>query len=303
MTVDQSPSDALWSAIPGVSVRRIAGTRVVEAGSGTPLVLLHGGGGHAENFRHNVPAYAEHFRVLTLDLRWHGWSDIDGEPDQLIPELVEGVREVLAAEGIDRCFFEGQSMGGWVATRLALENPDLVSGLVLTTPMGLMDSVIDQADELEGVLTSQLAALSNPTTESIRQRMSGLFSDPSLLEDDVVEVRRGIYSDSTHNAVLRKVAHCYFDRDQVNRYRISDSQLAELAVPVLVYWGSSNDFSVASGQAITDAIPGATFHCAHAGHWAQYEQFTEHNEIVLDFLLNLKDRERQRTRSAVEQVS
>ena len=64
-------------------------TRVVEAGEGEPLLLLHGTGGHAENYVRNIAPLSRHFRVLAIDFLWHGRSQTEGFDPQVIPPLVE----------------------------------------------------------------------------------------------------------------------------------------------------------------------------------------------------------------------
>jgi len=55
-------------------------TRVVEAGSGPPLVLLHGTGGHAEAYIRNIASLGVHFRVVAYDMIGHGFSDKPDRP-------------------------------------------------------------------------------------------------------------------------------------------------------------------------------------------------------------------------------
>ncbi|MDQ1489143.1 MAG: 2-hydroxy-6-oxonona-2,4-dienedioate hydrolase, partial [Actinomycetota bacterium] len=47
-------------------------TRVLEAGSGHPLVMLHGTGGHAETYYRNLGPLSEHFHVYSIDMIGHG---------------------------------------------------------------------------------------------------------------------------------------------------------------------------------------------------------------------------------------
>lgn len=275
----------LWAELLGSTVRWTADTRVIESGEGSPLLLLHGQGGHAENFRYNIPAYAKSFRVLAPDMRWHGLSDKRGVPSQLIVELGEHVLRLLDEEAIETCFIEGQSLGGWVATRLVLAHPERFRGLVLTTPMGVGAAKVIDPEMLTEWREAQHRALGNVTAEAIRGRMSSLFADPANLDDEIVAVREKIYNDRATNASLRNVATAYFDPAEAARQTVYDEDLARISIPTLVYWSDHNDpFSVEVGEAIAAAIPGARYHCATAGHWAQYENSDEHNRIVLDFL-------------------
>ena len=95
----------------------------VAAPEGAPLLLLlHGTGGHVENYARNIPVYARHFHVVAFDFRWHGCSDTSGFVPEILPQLVEHVRGVARTLGFARYHVEGQSLGGWVAMRLAIDH-------------------------------------------------------------------------------------------------------------------------------------------------------------------------------------
>lgn len=281
---------SIWADLLGCEIYHTGSrgqTRVIAAGSrdADVVVLLHGQGGHAENFRHNIAAYASVFRVLAPDFLWHGLSATPPFDGELIPALVDQIADLLAAENVQACHIEGQSMGGWVATRLAIDRPDLVRSLVLTTPMGLDAGAAPKldADGSAADLAKQMRALDEPSTTNLRARMRGLFADDAALDDDIVELRRAIYTRPATNAALRAVAESYFGGG-VDRHRIGPDSLAALHMPVLVYWGTANSPPPADGQALAAVIPGARYHCSAAGHWAQYECAAEHNDVVLRFL-------------------
>ena len=72
-------TDALLPNVPGVAHHyvEVDGVRLhyAEAGSGDPLVLLHGWPQHWWMWRHVVPLLAPHARLVMIDLRGFGWSD------------------------------------------------------------------------------------------------------------------------------------------------------------------------------------------------------------------------------------
>src|SRR5205085_9283053 len=76
---------SIWADLLGVDLRHHfidAGgirTRVLEAGSGPALVMIHGTGGHLEAYARNVRALSEHYRVVLYDMFGHGYSD---KPDR-----------------------------------------------------------------------------------------------------------------------------------------------------------------------------------------------------------------------------
>ncbi len=107
-----------------------------DAGEGAPVVLLHGltatrryvvmGSKSLERSGHRVIAY---------DARGHGESEPAPSPDAYGYEcLAADVLDVLDSLGIERAVLAGASMGAHTAIRVALEEPELVAGLVLITP-------------------------------------------------------------------------------------------------------------------------------------------------------------------------
>lgn len=105
-----------------------------EAGSGPPLVLLHGWAMSSAVFAEALAALATDFRVLAPDLRGHGASDpADG---YLLADFAADLRQWLDALGLDRFALLGWSLGGQVALTLGEEIAGRVERLLLvsTTP-------------------------------------------------------------------------------------------------------------------------------------------------------------------------
>jgi len=205
--------------------------------------------------------------------------------EDLIGDLVEQVIDLMEILELPNAHIEGQSMGGWVATRLALAAPERVLSLVLTTPMGL-HARGDEPDaaRMRRVLDTQLSALAELDHASIRRRMSTLFADESCLDDEIVDLRCRIYADPETNAALRAVAERYFDVRAMEACRVGVEDLQRIEVPTLVYWGTRNPTPPNQGRRLAECIPGSQWHCAEAGHWAQYEKPEEHNRVVHQFI-------------------
>jgi 2-hydroxy-6-oxonona-2,4-dienedioate hydrolase len=263
-------------------------TRILQAGRGQPLLLLHGSGGHIENWVRNIPVYARHFRVIAFDFRWHGYSDTGDFAPEILPQLVEHVRSVARTLGLVRYALEGQSLGGWVAALVAAGYPGEVEKLVLTTPMGYQPdpgSVEYKPQDFGPLRASSLAVLREPSWDNVRTRMERILSDPKSLPDEAIAVRHKIYNNPELNAVQQKFMEAYLGGPEPRRHEISDALLSRIAAPTLVYWADHNPVPPVVGRRMASMIPGAIFHCAqHTGHWAQFENADEHNEIVLRFL-------------------
>jgi pimeloyl-ACP methyl ester carboxylesterase len=123
-----------------VTVKSGLALRVLEAGpaDGPPIVLVHGWAVTAYLWRHNIlPLAAAGHRVVALDLPGHGLSDAPDAPGSYTTErFATVVLELLDALGIERATIAGQSMGGKIVTRLALDAPARVRALSLYGPVG-----------------------------------------------------------------------------------------------------------------------------------------------------------------------
>jgi pimeloyl-ACP methyl ester carboxylesterase len=278
----------LWTELLGSELRFVGGpgyrTRALFAGEGEPLLLLHGQGGSLENFCRNIPAYARHHRVVAIDFLSHGLSDKPDIDGPLVPVLVDHVLHLMDHLGLPPCPVEGQSQGGWVAATLALAHPERVTKLVLTTPTGL-EAEVAPTDEakLAAQLADNLAILANPGDDAVRRRMARLVSDPALIDEETFTVRRWMMQNPEVNAGLQAASRAYLSPAN-QALRLGPDELAQLAMPVLLYWGSHNVGGRPAGDALAAALPHWRYHCAEVGHWAQYERADEHNAVVIDFL-------------------
>jgi pimeloyl-ACP methyl ester carboxylesterase len=117
----------------------VDGTRIRYrvGGSGPPLVLVHGLGGWAENWRRVAPELAAERRLIVPDLPGHGRSGrLAGLASTLDP-FADAVLAVLEAEDALPAPWVGHSLGGLLGLRAAVRRPDAVTGLVLAAAAGI----------------------------------------------------------------------------------------------------------------------------------------------------------------------
>jgi pimeloyl-ACP methyl ester carboxylesterase len=119
-----------WIEARGVRVRYFV------AGTGPPVVLLHGLTGAASNFAELAPLLARRARVLIPELPGHGGSTPLPAAPSLDP-YAERVRLVAEHEAMLPAVLVGHSLGGLVALRLAMRHPAAVKGLVLAGAAGI----------------------------------------------------------------------------------------------------------------------------------------------------------------------
>lgn len=105
---------------------------VEASGHGPPLLLAHGFGGSARNFRLQARALADRYRTVAFDARGHARSAAPEAPEQYRRQcFVEDLGRVIDTTGSRPVVLGGLSMGASIALSFALSHPDRVRGLVL----------------------------------------------------------------------------------------------------------------------------------------------------------------------------
>ena len=103
-----------------------------EFGSGSPLLLLHGGFGSVEMFGPNVNLLAAGRRVIGVDLQSHGRSPAADRPMRF-ETMADDIAALIRELKLERAAIMGFSLGGGVALRTAIQHPELVEKLVLVS--------------------------------------------------------------------------------------------------------------------------------------------------------------------------
>jgi Predicted hydrolases or acyltransferases (alpha/beta hydrolase superfamily) len=276
----------LWTELEGLdfSVQHVQvgewSTRVLEHGVGEPLVIMHGTGGHLEAFTRNLRALGARYRVVLYDYPGHGWSTLAGH-DLEIADYQEHLLGLLEVLGLDRVHLSGESLGGWVAVKFAAAHPDRVRSLLLNTPGGTMAT----PEVMERIRSLSQAAADDPSEERIRARLEWLMADPATVTDELVAVRRGVYSRPGFAQSMRHIL-CLQDPDIRRRNLVTDAELAAVQAPTLVVWTSDDPSGPArAGLDMAERIPDGRFRLIeNAGHWPQWEQRDEFDAVALDFL-------------------
>lgn len=282
-----------WIAMLGGEVRYyMAGgirTRCLEAGSGEPLILLHGMGGHAEAYIKNIIPLSERFHVYAIDMIGHGFTD-KPEIDYSITDFMNHVRQFMDAIGVKKAHIQGESLGGWISAWLAIESPEKVNRLVLNTAAGL--KITEQPPDAEAEAIARLRrltseAITNPTRESVKRRLEWLFLDPKKsVTDELVEIRYRIYSQPETQRAMQKIVN-QMTGEARQKYMLTPDRLKQIKAKTLILWTRHNPttpWQVA--EQAHKLIPGSGFHVIDdCGHWPQWENPDEFNSILIDFLL------------------
>jgi 2-hydroxy-6-oxonona-2,4-dienedioate hydrolase len=277
----------VWNELAGLdySIRHVRvgtwSTRVLESGEGTPFILMHGTGGHLEAFAKNLRALVgAGYRVIAYDYPGHGWTST-AQSDLEIDDYVEHLTGLMDTLGVERAHLSGESLGGWVAIKFAARYPERVGRLVLNTPGGTMATPA----VMERIRALSQAAADDPSEERIRTRLKWLMADPGSVTDELVAIRRAVYSRPGFADSMRHIL-CLQDPEIRRRNLVTDEELASITAPTLVIWTSDDPSGPAkAGLDMAERIPAGEFQLIKgAGHWPQWEQREQFDRLVLEFL-------------------
>ncbi len=281
---------SIWSDLQGVDFEQryidAAGirTRYLHAGKkGSPvLIFIHGTGGHAEAYVRNLAAHAEHFDVYALDLVGHGYS-AKPDHDYTLPHYVAHIVGFMDALGLESASLSGESLGGWVASHVALAHPHRINKLVLNTAGG---DKIDM-DALARIRELSQLAVNDPSWERLKTRLQWLMHHKHLVHDDLVRSRQMIYEQPEMTQSMRHILSMHTPQTR-QQYGIRDEQWQQIKVPTLVLWTDRDPTAtVAVGEALHAAIPGSKLVVMKdCGHWPQFEDAETFNRVHIDFLRN-----------------
>jgi 2-hydroxy-6-oxonona-2,4-dienedioate hydrolase len=282
--------ESIWTDLQGVAFEQGylttsdgVRTRYLHAGdrSKPALILLHGSGGHAEAYVRNLHAHAEHFSTWSVDMIGHGYTDKPGHPLE-VGHYVAHLISFLDAIGIERAHLSGESLGGWVVARAAIDHPERVDRLVLNTAGG------SQADPvvMNRIKTLSMAAATDPTWDKVQDRIVWLMADKSKTYDDVVASRLAVYTQPAYATAMSDTMALQ-DPEIRARNILTADDYGRITSPTMVLWTSDDPTAdVTEGKRISSMIPGSHFVVMDGcGHWPQYEDATTFNRIHTDFLL------------------
>jgi len=143
--------------------------RYLRAGSGPPLVLIHGLLGHSFSWRFALPVFAEHFTVYSVDLLGAGYSERPAGLDQSLRANADRLLRFLDQVGIGSCVLLGSSRGGGVAMRAAAQAPERVQRMVLVSPINPWSA---HGKRLAPILSNPVLA---PLTIRVMRRGKALY--------------------------------------------------------------------------------------------------------------------------------
>lgn len=240
------------------TVQRLAKVGPLEvhyevAGEGPAVVLIHGLSGSGRWWTYNVPTLARRYTVYNVDVVGFGRS----RGQRLVLREAAGwLAEWLQLTGITQARLVGHSMGGYIATEVAVIAPEVVRRLVLVDALvlpigpGLVRHALDLAQAIRFVSPNFLPVLVG----------DALRAGPRTMWQATREVLGADLSD----------------------------RLGEVQAETLVIWGEKDSLlDPELGRKLAGQLARARFVCvAGAGHNPMWDRPQRFNELLLDFLVD-----------------
>jgi pimeloyl-ACP methyl ester carboxylesterase len=256
----------------------------VEMGDGPPLLLVHGLSGAWQNWLETIPHFARTHRVVAVDLPGFGSSPLPSW-EISIPAYGRFLRDFCERIGIGRCSLIGNSMGGFIATEVAITEPERVDDLVLVSAAGITWA---GARREPAAMIARVGRAAAPVAAKLHMSwikrpalrkgfFQGVFYDPNGVRREML----------WENVVPALKSPGYYDAmTTLWGYDIRD-RLEEIGVPTLIVWGRNDRVvpvpaALSYKKRIGDNAELVIFD--RCGHVPMMERPVRFNRVVEDFL-------------------
>jgi pimeloyl-ACP methyl ester carboxylesterase len=255
--------------------------RVIEAGEGTPLVLIHGFLGSHLVFDDIIDELAQSFYVIAPDLPGFGESE---KPNPArypynVEAFAEAVADLISAYGVGRACVLGHDIGGAVGITLAARYAELVTRLVVVGPLCYPNPPnrklrVPLWPVIGGSIFKQLFG-----RRSFRNYFKDeVFSDQTNLPISRIDEFYGYFNTPSARESAYAVLRNMLDT------RAIVARIARIRHPTLVVWGRHDRiFPAAFAMKLAREIPDSRLELMDAGHSPQEERPAQFVAVVREF--------------------
>jgi pimeloyl-ACP methyl ester carboxylesterase len=257
---------------------------VLSAGTGDPVVCVHGLGGTKASFLPTVSALAERYRVIALDLPGFGESDKPIAAPYNAPYFANAVASLMDELGLESAHIVGNSLGGRVGLEMGLLHPERVRKLVLLSPAlaWLRDRPLKWLVQLPlprlGLIQPTPRFLAEPI---VRRIVPG--GDRGWAAAGVDEFLRCYLTPRGRAAFYESLRNIYLDEPNGNDGFWT--RLGGLECDTMFVWGRSDTLvPIAFMKHVERTLPRARHVELDCGHVPQLERPIETHAAIREFL-------------------
>lgn len=259
----------------------------ISAGSGPPLLLIHGANIGWGEWYLNIDELSKHFSVFAVDLPGAGESsDPDFRKADLDRDYIMVVDRFIQNLGFDKISIVGHSFGAWIVLRLAMQKKPYIGKIVLVSPMGFSDYIPPRQKPL--VIYYLAWLLSKTVMRTTKNNMAKFISEAVENKASIQEEFINYYFER----VKRKAEnHPFFFIHMLIRFLGTDPKLfiaglKNIKMPVLVTVGDKDRMvPLSRNLKFFRQIPNAQIEVVkNIGHVFPIEAPALFNKMVIDFL-------------------
>lgn len=232
--------------------------------NGPAILLIHGSNSMLQTWEPLVAFLGAKYHLISLDLYGHGLTGPNPTGAYDAESNIAEAVKVLDAVGVDKAFWVGNSMGGWLTWRAGLSVPERVSGLVLIDASGAQ--VEQKAKPYLGARLAQ-SWFGQMLLPEITPRflVKSSLQETVARPDQVTEELVDRYWELLRFPGNRQAA---VDRAKTPRQPEKWAEVGSLNMPVLLLWGEQDKvIPLSHARAFQAAIPGSQLITyADAGH-------------------------------------
>lgn len=235
-----------------------------EAGSGPPILLIHGTGGDADSWFDSFHRLAKSHRVIAYDRRRYTGSSGPTPTSDYFHAHAEDAAALMGHLKVAKATVVGWSAGGLVAIDLALHHPELVAALVLMEPPFQIQQHVTPS---MGASFAKIALLKATRAPNCAAEAFYRFATKRRDEVDTLDQLPA----ATRMAMLKNSAASLVELDHQEQY--TAEQVGTIKIPVLLITGAASrkEFLVVMDK-LKRLLPHATtLEIPNAGHFMQFE--------------------------------
>jgi pimeloyl-ACP methyl ester carboxylesterase len=256
---------------------------LLEAGTGAPIVAIHGLGATKASFLATVAALAPRFRVIAIDLPGHGDSSKPVGAPYDARWFGEAVVQLLDELELERAHVVGNSLGGRVALEIGLRAPERVDRLALLAPSMAWRRKRPWAPALR-LVRPELGVLPHAPRAVVERVLDRFMPEARTgwAAAGVDEFLRSFLTPRGRAAFYAAARQIYLEEPEGE-----DGfwpRLRTLSVPSLFVWGRRDTLvPLAFARHVTEAVPAAQHLELDCGHVPQMERPRETHEALARF--------------------
>lgn len=254
-------------------------TNVHIAGSGAPVLLIHGSGPGVSawaNWRGLIPVLSRDRMVVAPDMVGFGYTERPAGVRYELATWVDQMSALLETLGLDQVDLVGNSFGGAVSLAFAAKHPERVRRLVL---MGAAGVAFDLTAGLDAVWGYQ------PSVENMRRMMRYFVYDRGVLSDDLAVLR---YRASIQPGFQESFSAMFPAPRQRSVEALATPEDSIRALPhrtLLIHGRDDEVVPLQTSLRLNQLIRRSDLHVfGRCGHWVQIEKAADFARLVADFL-------------------